>query len=75
LGMLTKADAEIDALRDELHAELMRIMAQQPSLVATCVDLVFVVQSIERIGDHAKNVAEYIVNVVEGIDMRHSVAP
>jgi phosphate transport system protein len=33
------------------------------------------VQSIERIGDHAKNVAEYIVNVVEGIDMRHSVAP
>jgi phosphate transport system protein len=75
LGMLTKADAEIDALRDELHAELMRIMAQQPSLVATCVDLVFIVQSIERIGDHAKNVAEYIVNVVEGIDMRHSVAP
>jgi phosphate transport system protein len=75
LGMLTKADAEIDALRDELHAELMRIMAQQPTLVATCVDLVFIVQSIERIGDHAKNVAEYIVNVVDGIDMRHSVLP
>ncbi len=35
-------------------------------------DLVFVVQSIERIGDHAKNIAEYVVNVVHGIDARHS---
>jgi phosphate transport system protein len=75
LAMLTKADAEVDALRDELHAELMQMMVQQPALVSTCVDLVFIVQSIERIGDHAKNIAEYIVSVVEGIDMRHSVAP
>jgi phosphate transport system protein len=75
LAMLTKADAEVDALRDELHAELMQMMVQKPALVSTCVDLVFIVQSIERIGDHAKNIAEYIVSVVEGIDMRHSVAP
>jgi phosphate transport system protein len=71
-ALLSKSDADLDALRDELHADLMRLMAQDPSLVSTCVDLVFIVQSIERIGDHAKNVAEYIVNVVEGIDMRHS---
>jgi phosphate transport system protein len=69
---LSKSDAELDALRDELHADLMQLMTEKPTLVATCVDLVFIVQSIERIGDHAKNVAEYIVNVVEGIDMRHS---
>jgi phosphate transport system protein len=68
---LAKADAEIDALRDDLHKELMGIMAAQSGLVTTCVDLVFIVQSIERIGDHAKNIAEYIIHIVEGVDMRH----
>jgi phosphate transport system protein len=53
----------------------MQIMVHQPTMVSMCVDLVFIVQSIERIGDHAKNIAEYIVSVVEGIDMRHSIAP
>lgn len=72
---LIKTDAELDKMRDDLHAELMRLMTTDPTLVSTCVDLVFVVQSIERIGDHAKNIAEYIVNVVEGVDMRHSIQP
>jgi phosphate transport system protein len=70
---LAKADSELDALRDDLHRELMVIMAAQPGLVTTCVDLVFIVQSIERIGDHAKNIAEYIIHIVDGVDMRHSV--
>jgi phosphate transport system protein len=69
---LAEADSELDAMRDSLHQELMVLMAQQSELVTTCVDLVFIVQSIERIGDHAKNIAEYIVHVVDGVDMRHT---
>jgi phosphate transport system protein len=70
---LIKTDAELDQMRDDLHAELMRLMTSDSTLVSTCVDLVFIVQSIERIGDHSKNISEYIVNVVEGVDMRHSI--
>ncbi len=64
-------DAEVDRLRDELNAELLRKMAGEPGTISAAMDLVFVVQSIERIGDHAKNIAEHVVNVVEGVDMRH----
>jgi phosphate transport system protein len=41
--------------------------------VSDLLALVFVVQSIERVGDHAKNIAEYVVHVVEGIDTRHGI--
>ena len=46
-------------------------MAESPNVVTECLSLVFVVQSIERVGDHAKNVAEYVVTVVSGVDPRH----
>lgn len=66
-------DAEVDALRDELIADLMIVMSRSPDAVAPALAMVFVVQSIERVGDHAKNIAEYVVNVVEGIDLRHAL--
>ncbi|NBS98977.1 MAG: phosphate transport system regulator PhoU, partial [Betaproteobacteria bacterium] len=40
--------------------------------IAAALDVMFVVQSIERIGDHAKNLAEYVIHIVEGIDTRHT---
>jgi phosphate transport system protein len=39
--------------------------------VSEALSLVFVVQSLERVGDHAKNIAEYIMHVVSGVDSRH----
>lgn len=68
---LEARDTEVDALRDSLNAELLTKMAQDAATISAAMDLVFVVQSIERVGDHAKNIAEYVVNVVEGIDTRH----
>jgi phosphate transport system protein len=47
-------------------------MGRQPVAVSPALALIFVVQSIERVGDHAKNIAEYVVNVVEGVDLRHA---
>ncbi len=64
-------DAEVDRLRDELNGDLLEKMTNEPGTVSAAMDLVFVVQSLERIGDHAKNIAEHVVNIVEGVDMRH----
>jgi phosphate transport system protein len=68
---LGACDDSVDALRDELVEELVVRMTREPELVAQALDLILVVQSIERIADHAESVSEYIVNVVEGVDMRH----
>ncbi|MEZ5742062.1 MAG: phosphate signaling complex protein PhoU [Burkholderiaceae bacterium] len=68
---LNKRDKDVDRLRDEITADLLRVMGENPEAVAECLTLVFIVQSIERVGDHAKNVAEYVVTVVEGVDPRH----
>jgi len=70
-GELGDRDDEVDALRDGLIEELVATMSARPETVSACLALIFVVQSIERVGDHAKNIAEYVVNVVEGIDLRH----
>ena len=71
---LGRRDDEVDALRDELVADLAAQMGHEPALVAPSLAMIFVVQSLERVGDHAKNIAEYVVNVVEGIDLRHGAA-
>ena len=72
---LIQRDIEVDALRDELISALMRRMSEDPTRVSEALSLVFVVQSLERVGDHAKNIAEYIMHVVSGIDSRHPVRP
>jgi phosphate transport system protein len=69
---LHERDSEVDALRDQQIAVLMARMAEEPKAVQECMALVFIVQSIERIGDHAKNIAEYVINVVSGVDSRHA---
>ena len=69
---LSMRDDEVDALRDELIAQLIKRMGDDPEVVSSALALVFIVQSIERVGDHAKNIAEYVVHVVSGVDPRHS---
>jgi phosphate transport system protein len=65
-------DQEVDALRDELVQMLVGRMSESSNSVQESLAMVFVVQSLERIGDHAKNIAEYVVTVVSGVDPRHS---
>ena len=69
---LAVQDRVVDDLRDQLNAELLDKMSREPAAISAAMDMVFVVQSIERVGDHAKGIAEYVVNVVEGIDVRHA---
>jgi phosphate transport system protein len=71
-AQLEAIDGEVDDLRDRLVGELMQAMAQQPASVTSGVAAVFVVQSIERVGDHAKNIAEHVALLVEGVDLRQA---
>jgi phosphate transport system protein len=73
-AQLLARDAKVDALRDALNEDLLAKMASDPGSISASMDLVFVVQSIERVGDHAKSIAEYVVNVVDGVDVRHCAA-
>jgi phosphate transport system protein len=65
------ADDEVDALRDAVYAELQETMQRDPGVVPAAIDLIFVARNLERIGDHATNIAEDVVFLVKGIDVRH----
>jgi phosphate transport system protein len=65
-------DLEVDSERDSLQTDLLARMGTDAGAIAAALDLMFVVQSIERIGDHAKNLAEYVIHIVEGVDTRHT---
>jgi phosphate transport system protein len=69
---LNQRDDEVDDLRDELIRQLMGRMSDDPDVVTAALSMIFVVQSIERVGDHAKSIAEHVVHVVEGVDIRHA---
>jgi phosphate transport system protein len=64
-------DIEVNRQRDALVTELKVQMSQNPPAIPTLLSLIFVVQSIERIGDHAKSLAENVIHTIEGIDIRH----
>ncbi|MGH9611487.1 MAG: phosphate signaling complex PhoU family protein, partial [Bryobacteraceae bacterium] len=51
--------------------ELVDFMQKDPSTVQRAVDLIFVARDLERIADHATNIAEDVVYLVKGVDVRH----
>lgn len=69
-GIISR-DKEVDALNKRLHGELALCMAQQPETITRCLNLMVVAKSIERIADHATNIAEDVVYLYEGCDIRH----
>lgn len=74
LDDLRERDRAVDVIRTSLIRELLEAMATDPNSIPAAQEMIFIVQSLERIGDHAENIAEYVVNVVEGIDRRHGSA-
>jgi phosphate transport system protein len=65
-------DKEVDALNKQLHRELASYMIERPSTITRCLNLMVISKSLERIADHATNVAEEVVYLYEGRDIRHS---
>jgi phosphate transport system protein len=70
LGIL-KEDDLIDEEFDGFVRKLITYMMEDPRTISASLDLLFLAKAIERIGDHSKNVAELIIYLVEGKDVRH----
>jgi phosphate transport system protein len=65
------ADDEVDDMRDAVYDELLALMQEQHSTIHRSVSLMFIAQDLERIADHATNIAEDVLFLVKGIDVRH----
>jgi phosphate transport system protein len=64
-------DKQIDSLNKQMHRELASYMVERPSTITRCLNLMTISKSLERIGDHATNIAEEVVYLHEGEDIRH----
>jgi len=67
-------DEAIDAAFLSILRQLISYMMEDPRTITPALEIVFIAKSIERVGDHAKNVAENVVHVVKGKDVRHATA-
>jgi phosphate transport system protein len=67
-----RQDDQIDQEFEGLMRKLITFMMEDPRTISASIDLVFVAKAIERVGDHAKNLAEQIIYVVKGTDVRHN---
>jgi phosphate transport system protein len=65
-------DDEIDALQDSIVRELIAGIRERPDLAAQLVDLILIAENLERIADHATNIAEDVILVTEGRNVKHA---
>lgn len=65
------SDDAVDDLRTGIYQELIRYMQQNPPSIPQGLNLLFVARNLERIADHATNIAEDVLFLVEGVDVRH----
>ena len=69
------SDDTVDRLRDSIHSELISFMQEDPESIPQALDLILVARHLERIADHATNIAEDTLFLVKGVDVRHHMEP
>jgi phosphate transport system protein len=67
-------DDELDSLKTQVFRELLTFMLQDPATIEPSLDLILISRHLERIGDHATNIAEDVIFMVSGRDVRHHAA-
>ncbi len=69
-----RRDQEVDHLNDEVYHELLVFMTQDPRTITRAMDLILIGRHLERVADHATNIAEDVYYLVRGISMKHHIA-
>lgn len=72
--LVVRQDDQVDEEFRTIIRYLVTFMMEDPRSITNALEILFVAKSIERIGDHAKNMSEYVVYLVKGRDVRHTTA-
>jgi phosphate transport system protein len=72
--LVLNEDDRLDALKTQIFRELLTYMLQDPSTIEPALDLILISRHLERIGDHATNIAEDVIFMVSAKDVRHHAA-
>ena len=67
-------DDEVDALKDQIFRELLTFMMEDPRTIPRAIRVILISRSMERVADHATNIAEMVIYLVEGKMVRHTLA-
>ncbi len=70
-AQVVRQDQEVDAEFKSIMRQLITFMMEDPRTISRSIDLMFIAKSIERVGDHSKNISEYVVYMAKGRDVRH----
>jgi phosphate transport system protein len=73
-AQVIRRDAEVNEAFRAVLRQLISFMIEDPRTISACLDLLIVAKALERIGDHAKNIAEHAIYAAKGADVRHATA-